>query len=69
MSAWDEKLKSVKENIKKRLFLYCVLIVGVVGFFSLNYYTDYKIEEAKAKQAKIYDVKKGDELYTMKGDK
>ena len=69
MSAWDEKLKSVKENIKKRLFLYCVLIVGVVGFFSIDYYTDYKIEEAKAKQAKIYDVKKGDELYTMKGDK
>lgn len=69
MSTWDEKFKIVKENVKKRLSLYCVLLFGVVAFFSMDYYTDYKIEEVKAERAKIYDVRKGDELYTMKGDK
>jgi cell division protease FtsH len=69
MSTWDEKFKNVKENVKKNLSLYCFIIIGLVSVYAFHIYTDNEVAKVKADQAKIYDVKKGDELYIMKGDK
>lgn len=69
MSTWDEKLKNIKENVKKNISLYCFVLLGLASGYAFHIYSEGELNKVKTEQAKIYDVKKGDELYTIKGEK